>query len=552
MKVRQQDQEFRNPKVFYPDPKNIDLDRVLLNLFMLLRCEGQRPASRGRNKRQIESVDYHAEQLAEMDGVTGFDKYKEVAKAWLESDIFDLVNRGGAREAVASLRPLHLDAHKIRVAKHCRAYNHDEALYAFLEHGDKQALLDLKAYLDRGREPGTSKPDADAHVDLDTLTVLKLVKDLPDLHQSGEKLTSSPPVCRGQARILCDDVQRLLAYKDEVPRPVMIDYLKTVMGLHLALYVLRLRRQLNGWIEDKNVASACLACPVHGQPSEGQQRAHAPFKDCPYHFTLTVDMGSDFKSRMAQLAQESAATEYGHLADFVRGVFTINQLLRYAREEKQLQIPDQPTDVIQLLSNPPEEFEADFRARLKDLRRENETDDEALPAELEAILNAGLSSFETFIEVVTHVRQKHHTGYLTQNLDKLFQKNTEWGALVQGRSKVNPRRWHLGGRFLEVLVQLAVLQREDTQGASHFYSEDVLIEDFLHWIERRYGFVIGPSITTPSERPVTLEQHRAYRQNVQALKDRLREIGFYDDLSDAFNAQRIRPRYPIKKSKTST
>lgn len=546
MKIRPQDQEFRNPKVFYPDPKNIDLDRVLVNLFVLLRCEGQRPASRGRHRRQIESIEYHATQLAEMSGVTGLREHPEITKAWLESDIFDLVNRGGVREAVASLRPLHLDAHKIRVAKHCRDYNHADALYAFLEHGEKQALADLKSYLDQGRDPQSSHPDSRAHVDLDTLTVIKLVEGLPDLHKSGEKLTDSPPVCRGQARILCDDVQRLLAYRDAVPRPVMIDYLKTVMGLHLGLYILRLRRQLTGWIQDKQTASACRACPVWGT-------SHAPFKDCPYGVALAVDMGSDYRSRMAQVSQASAAEEYGHLGDFVRAIFTVNQLLRYARDEKQLGIPEEPMEVIRLLREPPQDFDADFRARLKEFRRENENRDEGeeLPPEIEAILGAGLSPFETFIEVVTHIRQKHHTNYLTQDLDKLFQKNTDWGALVQGRSKVNPRRWHLGGRLLEVLVQLSVLRFEESLVGKGFWSEDILIEDFLHWIERRYGFVIGPSVTDPQRRPVTLDQHRAYRENVTALKDRLREIGFYDDLSDAYNAQRIRPRYPIGQPEAS-
>jgi Glycosyl transferases group 1 len=101
---------------------------------------------------------------------------------------------------------------KIRVAKHCRDYNHADALYAFLEHGDRQTLVDLKAYLDRGREPGSSVPDTNAHVDLDTLTVIKLVEGIPNLYGSGINLTKSPPVYRGQARILCDDVQRLLAY----------------------------------------------------------------------------------------------------------------------------------------------------------------------------------------------------------------------------------------------------------------------------------------------------------------------------------------------------
>jgi hypothetical protein len=541
VKIGKHDQEFRNPKVFYPDPKNVDLDRVLVNLFMLLKCEGQRAVTKGRPSKQIENVAHHAEQLAEMPGVSGFREHPEIAKAWLESDIFDLVNRGGAREAVASLRPLHLDAHKIRVAKHCRDYNHADALYAMLEHADKQAVLDLRTYLDRGRDPRSTHPDAQAHVDLDTLTVIKLVDGLADLHKSGERLTTAPPVCKGQGRVLCDDIQRLLAYQDAVPRPVMIDYLKTVMGLHLGLYVLRLRRQLAGWIRDHAASSVCNECPVWGT-------SPMPFKDCPYGVSLTVDMGSDYRSRMAQLAQVSAAAEYGDLAELVRSIFTVNQLLRYAREEKSLGIPDEPAAVMQLLNVPPAEFEAEFRLRLKRLRDENSEDGEVLPPEIEAILATDLSSFDKFIEVVTHVRQKHHIGYLVQSLDKLFQKNAEWGALAQGRSKVNPRRWHLGGRFLEVLVQLAVLRFAESDNGKSFYSEDMLVDDFLHWIEHRYGFVIGPSDADPSKKPVTLDQHRAFRENVKALKDRLREIGFFDDLSDAVNAQRIRPRYPITRT----
>src|SRR5690606_12381855 len=129
----------------------------------------------------------------------------------------------------------------------------------------------------------------------------------------------------------------------------------------------------------------------------------------PYRVALPVDMGSEYRSRMAQLAQASAAAEYGHLADFVRAIFTINQLLRYAREEKKLGVPEEPMEVLSFLAAPPEDFDADFRARLKELRRFNEDKEEELQPEVEAILEAGLSPFETFIEIVTQVRQKHHT-----------------------------------------------------------------------------------------------------------------------------------------------
>ena len=530
MKLRKQDQEFRNPRIFYPDPKNADLDRVLINLFLLLRCGGMHPATRGRHKKEFEKVDVHYKRLTELADVQGFNEHPEIAKQWLETDIFDLVNRGRPTEAIASLRPLHLDAHKIRVAKHCRDYKFADALYAMLEYGGGEALRELKEYLERGRQfqPNTK-------LDLETATVLKLVEGISDLFGSGEKITPHAPTCRGQARLLCDDIERILSYREVVPRPVMIDYIRTILGLHLGLYTLRLGRQLSGWIEGCGSHSTCRECPVYGTSDD-------PFEDCPFQLTFTTDMGGDYRSRMAQLSQQDAAEKYAALSDFVRAVFAMNQLLRYAKEER---LSDDPFEVPGLLESPSTEFEADFKATLKEIRRHNEENDETFPPEIEAIFDAGLSSFDTLIELVTHVRQPHHIKYLVQMIDKLFQKNSAFGALVQGKSRSNPRRWHLGGRLLEVIVQLAVLRAVDTPQGRQFITEPILIEDFLSWVERRYGFVIAPAVTPSGYKPVSLEEHRAFRENVRHLKDRLREIGFYDDLSDAYNAQTIRPRYAL-------
>ncbi len=324
MKLRKQDQEFRNPKVFYPDPKNIDLDRVLITLFLFLKSEGTRHATRGRQQPAFERVDKHLADLSKMTAVGGFEEHKEIAKRWLETDIFDLVNRGRPTEAIASLRPLHLEAHKIRVAKNCRDYNHADALYAMLEFGEQQAIKDLREYLELGRDPATKKYDGTTVLDIETLAVLKLVEDIPDVHGTGEKVAPFAPTCIGQSRMLCDDVQRILAYRHEVPRPVMIDYLKTIMGLHLGVLTLRVGRQLSGWIRDKKAHEKCRNCPVAGH-------LESPFAECPYEVSLTVDMGSDYHSRMAQLAQESLGAEHDRLVDLVRAVFAMNQLLRYAR-----------------------------------------------------------------------------------------------------------------------------------------------------------------------------------------------------------------------------
>jgi len=137
-------------------------------------------------------------------------------------------------------------------------------------------------------------------------------------------------------------------------------------------------------------------------------------------------------------------------------------------------------------------------------------------------------------------------------IGRRFQKNSPFGTLVQGKSKANPRRWHLGGRTLEVLVQLAVLKARDTPTGREFETEPILVEDFLTWIERRYGFVIAPGATSAGRKPVSVDEHRAFRENVRSFKDRLREIGFYDDLSDAYNAQTIRPRYELRPKDVSS
>lgn len=548
MKLTKEDQEFRNPASFLLDPKAVDLDRVLVNLFLLMTTEGHRHAGYKVDK-AFERMDHHQATFEKVAGSPTVARHPEVVRAWLENDVFDLVNRGKATEIVASLRPLHLSAHKIRVAKHCRAYNTDDHMYAMLQYGDTQALKDLRAYLDRGLTPNDRRIDTSLDLDLETLAVLKLVGPLNDPKKSDERVAPLELPCVGQGRVLCDDISRLLAYQDAVPRGVMIDYLKTVLGLHTALYVLRLSRQLTGWRRDGRAHSACLDCKVHG----GQEK---PFASCPYNdtFTFTVDATGNPRSRMARLAQESALGEYARLHDLIKSIFAYNQLLRYARSQGQK--PQDPREVFSILEKPTEHFHAWWSVRLEDIRARNETgsDDEkeTLSAEEEAIFAMDLPAFEKFIELVTHARSRHHREYLTQLLDKLFQKNTDFGALAQSKAKTNDRRWVFGGRLLEVFVQLAVLQWEERDGRKHFYSRPMLIEDFVAWVANRYGFVVADVSNGGGRAPVTVAEHRAFRENVQGLKSQLREIGFFDDLSDAFNAQTIRPRYPIDQRKESS
>ena len=131
-------------------------------------------------------------------------------------------------------------------------------------------------------------------------------------------------------------------------------------------------------------------------------------------------------------------------------------------------------------------------------------------------------------------------------LDSLFQKNKENGLLWAGKSKYLGRRFWLSSRLLETLVQLAVLKEDSESSENPYFSEPILIEDFLQSLLARYGFIIN-GISHPRFEQAGIDAHQAFQDNVQNLKQRLREIGFFNVLSDAYIMQRIRPRYPIVK-----
>jgi hypothetical protein len=88
-----------------------------------------------------------------------------------------------------------------------------------------------------------------------------------------------------------------------------------------------------------------------------------------------------------------------------------------------------------------------------------------------------------------------------------------------------------------LLVQLAVVDYRK----GHFATKPITVADFVKWLRDRYGILID----TIGEQNDSPEVARALEDNYGALKDRLRQLGFFTDLSDASISQVIKPRFPI-------
>ena len=257
-----------------------------------------------------------------------------------------------------------------------------------------------------------------------------------------------------------------------------------------------------------------------------------------------VDMGEDYTTHLAQLSRENCARHYASINDYVHAVFTVNQLFSFAEShagQRHLATrAETVADALKILAHPPDGLDYYFGERIDNILPHDELEDER--DEVLAIrAMEGLSPLETFVELVALDRTRYYRSFLTRQLDSVLMKNKGTCMLRQGKGKRNERRWHIGSRLLEMLVQIAVLEPVEHRMGVSFRSQPILIDRFVSWLRGRYGLVLVPDWPD-----ATIQDYEAFNENLYRLKNRLREIGFYTDLSDAYNAQTIRPRYAIE------
>ncbi|MBR8030299.1 methylation-associated defense system protein MAD7 [Burkholderia cenocepacia] len=548
MALQKKDREFRLPKISYLDFKTIEMDRVLTGLFERLEHGGY--PSVFRDKREL-TVDKFVDDILEAsDKFLGFTQHRDMVERWVETHLMDIVNRGKKNAAVAGPRPLHGYTYRFRNPKHSRDYGAAQHLYQMLHHArhlaGHKAIEHLKGFFFDGFDKLTRELNDKALTDIETATLLHFLsqrKDTADTRAGGDRFA---PVCIGSADLMAEDIQRLLFYKPFMPRAVMVEYLKVLLSFHLALYHLRLLKLLPAWqkLEGANSLCAESACPM--RPREQRE----PQGDCPHKLGLFVDLSGSAESPTAALAERSADGYYRRIPGFVRAYFVAKKLDEFSdhlvRRGKLIRPLDSVFSVGELygLQGEPfaEERDKFFGERLAGLLESLSDGDAGLNAEVEAITKMGLSDFETYIEIVVALRGAFHRKYIIESLDATMLKNKSGALLAQTRARNTPRRFALESRLLEVLLQIAVLRPGGVQG---YFTGEMRIDDLLSFLRERYGLYIGQLPPGEGFSTPTIDERKALRSNVQAFTGRLREIGFYRDLSDAYVTQTVVPRYTI-------
>jgi len=546
MGVKGRDKEFRTPKVSFLEFNHTEMDRVLTMLFPRLKYDGygSRRPPRGGN---LTVEEFLEDFLEHSKWFSGFKRHPEVVRKWIETDLMDVVNRGKANQAVAAPRPLHGNTYKFRNSKHTRDYGASEQIYWMLFYARKgkgQAARDaLKRFFFPGIDLVTDKYDSNVSVDVETQALLRLDHQVTQDMKDSKEPNRVSPMCIGQADILADDILRILAYEPYIPRSVLVDYIKTLMAFHLSLYHLKLLNILPKVVKQQSGNPLCTTreCPVKTDQTKA-------LEGCPYKISMLVDMGDANNPHMAEMARRSADRFYRQIPAFVQANYTVKKLDEMAEylSKKTGKLTALASgsfsvgDLVELLG--PKyavDRETYFKFRLASLIEESSSSSDDVDPEIRDVTAMGLSDFDSFIEILMAYRGKYHKQYITECLDSLLLKNKDTGLLAQARTKGSPRRFVLGSKLLEVLLQLAVLNQKDNA----FVTRELQIEELLVFLFERYGICID-RVSASSQGSSILDK-RALRLNLEAFKRRLREIGFYEDLSDAYITQKVTPRYQI-------
>ena len=545
MPLGSQDKEFRYPGVSYLDYKQVEMDRVLTAFLSRLWHDGA--PSRLSRSTNLTVKDYADEFLAHPELFEGFDP--EITYRWVETHLLDVVNRGKATQAIAGLRPLHGFTYRFRNARQSRPYGADEQLYEMLRHAREnrgtKALQFLKKFFFSGVDPRTEIFQPGVQIDVETQALINLSQanrnKIEDRPATSKTRTSYPPLCANAADLLADDIMRLLFHEEFIPRSVLVEYLKILFAFHLALYHLRIIKLLPAWVK---AGSADCACGLNRCPTD-LARANS---GCRYGIGLFLDVAGVPRTPAARLAEGSARVWFGRITDFVRATFTVKKLdefadhlIRRGRLRKPVDKPLGVNEILRLLGSTHKGARDAFaNARLSGLLDSSKTEDVEREAEISQILQLGLDCFTTYVEIISVYRTDFHRRYITQCLDSLLLKNRPGAMIVQPRR--GERRFILDSRLLEVLLQISLLRPGGVHG---FHTAPLRVDEFLDILRERYGLYIdrlppGDGFERPS-----ITDHAALRANRAAFVSKLREIGFYADLSDAYLTQTITPRYVV-------
>jgi len=535
MGINKQHKAFRFDKIMPIDANNIILEQAFARFLVLIRTKGVPITSTNKDTIYPRSlVELIADDPTHFQGMTTDTHRKQLLEDWVANEFATTikVGRSGDGDArIANMKPIHMSTIKL-LDPRIRSQDRDLSKFLYNVFQDSDLIMGNESLLLPYLTTGTadfgdhdSKIDESkaAELDIETLFLLRLLNDFKvEKVDKKKRIAAHDFICPAQRQLIINDTARLLVYKDSMPRRELIDYLIMLFAFHAALYCLKSFRLINHLADTGQYR--CRHCRGINMGSLDR------LSECEFQPDIFVDLTNGQDKECDRMAKDKVANHHAIMYNYFRSHYKIKKIDEFAS-----QFPPYNHSIENLMNfTRHEEFNTYFRREVRDITKIEEN--EELDPEIKAIRDLNLSPLETFVEIVTQktfdTRSRNHKSLLAS----LCGMGRESGFLMGGRGR--KRKYVLGNQLLELLVQLSVVGHNQKRG---FFTQPIAITDFVEFLKKRYGLLIDCNNGAED----TPEGAKALENNFNALKTRLRQLGFYTDLSDASNSQVIRPRFTI-------
>lgn len=505
---------FLNKDIFFVDVKMVKLDRVLTNLFIKMYADGQPVEMKFRREYTMDKLKEYLTKLEEQGAIRGVTENPHGVEDWLRSSLLELVNRGNViKEHVSTLKPLHLLSFRIKNSRYCRDYRASDQLYLMIKSAPA-VMQGLVKYLSKGWDKSTGDI-TNEELDVDTTGIIYITRKLEERKNLNKDANRIPaPFLKEQTDLFNDDIRRLLLYKEKLPRAVFIDYLRILCGLHLALYAMKVVYLLPRMIA-------------------------AGTREIDDDWSMVVDLTDNLDSIVAPYACKDMERMENGYGKYIRSTYMVDII----QERKGCSIDE----ALRILKEDNDKKDGYYESFLNNIKKSLPEQDEKEFDQTDFQEMLELFPEDDYFDKFVHVLEKSNLGgyqyrYLREFIDSVAMKNSPSMLLADSRSKRHPRRGAIGSKLLETMVQLLVL-REGENGK--YETRSLSIDELAQAIYDRYGLIIN-GIGKKRFADADVEMNAAFRVNMDAFKSKLRQIGFYTDMSDACILQKIRPRYKLE------
>jgi hypothetical protein len=536
MALDRKQKAFRYFPVMPIDANNVNFEQAIVRLLVLLHTKGKVIAKTIKNTLYPENlVEIVKENKSRFEGID--DAVRErLMKNWISGDYATTVIEGRGRKGktrISNLKPLHLSTIKL-LDPRVRSQDRDVSVFLYNVFKGTAVASDkdfLMAYLLEGAKRfGEYDLIVDEenfdNLDIETQFLLRLLESFKiDKPSTKSSLVQDYQfICEAQKNQILSDTLKLLVYKDSVPRRELFNYLTVVLNFHTALFATKTYNQINSLVNQQKLK--CGHCKTIRTEKEFDKLGL-----CDFQPKIFVDLTLAQDATCDRLSKISLEQNYNEMYRYFKAQYKLVKLSEFAKTQGMTN----PTleQLIELIKNT--QIDGFFNYKLSDIVNDEDLRDDE---DIQDILKLDISPLDKYVEILCNdkanwkLRIRNHKSLMAT----LCNMNKEDGFLQGGRGK--KRKYVLGNLLLEVLVQLAVVGA-DKYG---FKTQPITIISFVDWLKNRYGIYINEW----PEGTDSPEIAKALNSNYEALKSRLRQLGFYTDLSDASNSQVIKPRFKIE------